>query len=324
MKGTWKLRLRLWFVMFLMFAIVFAVINIACTLIGYRMGFGAYFLISIGLIFLQYLVGPSVVKSSMNVETVTPEQEPRLHAMVEEMSKKAGIPKPEVGISHVNIPNAFAYGRTKRSGHIAVTAPIVSLLDDDELRAVIGHELGHIKHNDMIVTTIVSVLPMICYYIALSFLFSSNDNENNGAMMLVGILGYVAYLVGQLLVLFVSRVREYYADQASVELGNKPSALVSGLYKLSYGAARASENTINDVSANRAFFATDIKNGVNDVNSFRQLDFDNDGKISDSDLEKFYNSNISSSFTSKVSDVFSTHPDSLKRARRLAELEFEN
>lgn len=323
MKGTWKLRLRLWFVMFLMFAIVFALISLICGATGYSMGIGTYFIISIAIIFVQYLAGPSLVQHSMNVETVTPEQAPHIHAMVEEMSEKAGIPKPEIGISHVNIPNAFAYGRSKHSGHIALTAPIVNLLDDDELKAVIGHELGHIKHNDMIVTTVISVLPMICYYIALSFLFSRSE-ENAGAMVIIGMLGYVAYLVGQLLVLFVSRIREYYADQASVEFGNKPSSLVSGLYKLSYGASRASEETINDVSVNRAFFANDVKNAERDVSCFRQLDFDHDGKISDKDLETFYNSQISSSFSDSFSEVFSTHPDSLKRAKRLAELEFEN
>lgn len=324
MKGTWKLKIRLWLVMLLMFVIVFALISLICFFTGYRLGLGTYFIISIGLILVQYFAGPSLVKHTMNVEAVTPEQEPRIHAMVEEMSRKAGIPKPEVGISHINIPNAFAYGRTKKSGHIAVTAPIIQLLDDDELKAVIGHEIGHIKHNDMIVTTVISVLPMICYYIALSFLFSRSDEENAGLMMIFGIVGYAAYLVGQLLVLFVSRVREYYADQASVELGNKPSALVSGLYKLSYGAARASEDTIKDVNTSRAFFANDIKNGEHDVACFQQIDFDHDGKISDDDLAKFYRAEIVNSFSDNFSEIFSTHPDSLKRARRLAELEFEN
>lgn len=323
MNGTWKLRLRLWLVTLLMFVIVFALVAIVCGVTGYRMGFGLYFFISIGIMLIQYLAGPSLVKHTMAVKPVTPQEEPRIHAMVEEMSLKAGIPKPEVGISQIGIPNAFAYGRSKRSGHIAVTAPIIGLLDDDELRAVIGHEIGHIKHNDMIVTTVISVLPMICYYLALSFLFS-RDQENAGFMIIVGILGYAAYLVGQLLVLFVSRIREYYADQASVEFGNKPSALVSGLYKLSYGAARASEETIKNVNTNRAFFANDINHGERDVACFQQIDFDHDGKISDEDLEKFYRAEIVNSFSDNFTELLSTHPDSLKRARRLAELEFEN
>ncbi len=324
MNGTWKLRLRLWAVMLLMFAIVFTIVNLAFNFTGYRFGIGGYFLISIVIILIQYLAGPSIVKHTMKVVQVSADEEPRIHQMVEEMSKKAGIPKPKVGISQVNIPNAFAYGRSKHSGHIAVTAPIVNLLDDDELKAVIGHEIGHIKHNDMIVTTVISVLPMICYYIALSFLFSRSDDDNAGVMIIIGIVGYLAYLLGQILVLFVSRVREYYADQASVEFGNKPSSLVSGLYKLSYGASRANEKTIKDVNTVRAFFANDIRQGERDVACFQQIDFDNDGKISDEDLKKFYNAEIVNSFSDNFAEIFSTHPDSLKRARRLAELEFEN
>lgn len=323
MNGTWKLRLRLWIVSLLMFAIVFAIIVLACTLTGYRFGFGGYFLISIGIIFLQYWFGPSLVKRTMRVRPLSKAESPKIYAMVEEMSSKAGIPTPEIGVSEIGIPNAFAYGRSKGSGHIAVTAPIINLLDDDELKAVIGHEIGHIKHNDMIVTTVISVLPMICYYLALSFLFSRDNDENAGIMIIIGIVGYGAYLLGQLLVLFVSRIREYYADQASVELGNKPSALVSGLYKLSYGAARASDKTIKDVSTNRAFFANDINHGDRDVACFQQIDFDHDGRISDEDLAKFYRAEVVNSFSDNFTELFSTHPDSLKRARRLAELEFE-
>lgn len=323
MKGSWKLRLRLWAVSFLMFVIVFVIVGLACFLTGYTLGLWFYFLISLAIVFGQYLAGPSLIKVTMKVKPVTQEEQPHLHAIVEEMSKKAGIPKPKIGISNINIPNAFAYGRTKKSGHIALTAPIINLLDEDELKAVIGHELGHIKHNDMIITTIISVLPMICYYIALSFLFSKNNNENAGIMMLIGIVGYAAYILGQFLVLFVSRIREYYADEASVELGNKPSSLVSGLYKLSYGASKASEETIKNATTNRAFFANDIKQGERDVQCFEQIDFDKDGKISDADLEKFYRAEIVNSFSDNFIEIFSTHPDSLKRARRLAKLEFE-
>jgi heat shock protein HtpX len=284
---------------------------------SWKLYFGASLLIS----FVQYWFGPSLVKRSMNVRPLSEAEAPHIHQMVQELADEAGIPKPEVGLSEVDIPNAFAYGRSKRSGHIAITRPILGLLDRDELRAVIGHEMGHLKHNDMIVTTVVSVIPMICYYIALAFMFSGD--RDNGGTVLIGILGYVFYLVGQLLVLFISRIREYYADEASVEFGNRPAALVSALYKLSYGAARCNEQTIADLNTNRAFFVNDINNAKHDVNDFSQIDFDGDGKISDDELRRLANSDVKISRKNGVMELLSTHPDSLKRVKRLAELENE-
>jgi heat shock protein HtpX len=148
----------------------------------------------------------------------------------------------------------------------------------------------------------------------------SGDNDN-GAGLIIGIFGYLFYLLGQLLVLFISRTREYYADAASVEFGNRPAALVSALYKLSYGASRCSKETIDDVNVNRAFFATDVNNAQRDVTDFQQIDFDGDGRISDEELRKLANSEVKISKTSGIMELFSTHPDSLKRVKRLAELE---
>lgn len=320
MKGTWKLKLRMWLTSIIMFTIVYVLVMIA----GIYVGVGSYMIwlvASLIIIFLQYWFGPSLVKRSMNVRSLSEAEAPQIHQMVQELADAAGIPKPEIGLSEVNIPNAFAYGRSRRSGHIAITRPILGLLDHDELRAVIGHEMGHIQHNDMIVTTVVSVIPMICYYIALAFMFSGD--RDNGGTIIIGILGYVFYLIGQLLVLFISRIREYYADEASVEFGNRPAALVSALYKLSYGAARCNEKTIADLNTNRAFFVNDINNAKHDVNDFQQIDFDGDGRISDDELRKLANSEVKISRKNGVMELLSTHPDSLKRVKRLAELENE-
>ena len=317
MRGTWKLKLRMLLTTVIMFSIIYFIVMLACMYLKIGTWY-VFMFVSLLIVFLQYWYGPSIVKYSMKVRPLSESEAPNIHQMVEELAIEANVPKPEVCISEINIPNAFAYGRSSKSGHIAITRPILGLLNRDELKAVLGHEMGHIKHNDMIVTAAVSVVPIICYYIALSFMFS---RDNEGGAFIIGILGYVFYLVGQLLVLFISRTREYYADEASVEFGNKPAALVSALYKLSYGAARCSDETIKDVNTNRAFFINDINNARNDLNDFSQIDFDGDGSISNEELKRIANSNINVSTSNKLMELLSTHPDSLKRVKRLSELE---
>ena len=318
MRGTWRLRLRMVLTSVLMFTIVYFLIMLVARYLGIS-SWKFYFGVSIVIVFLQYWFGPSLVKRSMNVRPLSEAEAPHIHQMLQELADEAGVKKPELGLSEINIPNAFAYGRSSRSGHIAITRPILGLLDREELRAVLGHEMGHIKHNDMIVTAAVSVIPMICYYIALSFFFSGDSR--NGGGILIGILGYLFYLLGQVLVLFISRTREYYADEASVEFGNRPAALVSALYKLSYGASRCSKETIDEVNTNRAFFVNDVNNAKNDVTDFQQIDFDGDGKITDEELKRLLNADVKISRKSGLMELFSTHPDSLKRVKRLAELQ---
>lgn len=320
MKGTWKLKLRLWLSMLVMFGLVYVLIMLAGNFLGFGGFYGFYAISGLFVIFLQYIFGPKIVESSMGVHQLSEAEAPELHQIVEELALAANIPKPKVGISNTMVPNAFAYGRSKRSGHVCVTRGILGLLDHDELKAVLGHEISHIKHNDMAITTIVSAIPLVCYYLSFSLMFSGGggDNDNGGAIL--GIIALFAYFLGQLIVLFVSRIREYYADAGSVDLGCKPEKLASALYKLVYGAARVPNQEIKDVEGTKAFFLTDISNAKNEINDLSQLDFNKDGVISKEELDLLKNNQIKVSGSSKIMELLSTHPDMLKRIKRLADM----
>lgn len=320
MKGTWKLKLRLWLSMLIMFGLLYVIIMLAGNFLGYGGFYGFYAITGLFVIFLQYIFGPKIVESSMGVHYLSEAEAPELHQMVEELAVAANIPKPKVGISSTMVPNAFAYGRSKRSGHVCVTRGILGLLDHDELKAVLGHEISHIKHNDMAITTVVSAIPLVCYYMAFSLMFSGGGGDNNNGGPILGILALFAYFLGQLIVLFISRVREYYADAGSVDLGCRPEKLASALYKLVYGAAKIPEQEIKDVEGTKAFFLTDISNAQSEIMELSQIDLNHDGIISKEELDMLKNNKVKVSTSNKIMEMLSTHPDMLKRIKRLADM----
>jgi len=315
--STFSLKLRLFLATIFLFGILYVII----MLISSYFGFGGPLLFAffgIVVVFIQYLVGPKMVETMMHVHYVSEQEAPNLHAMVEDLAMKAGIKKPKVGVAEINVPNAFAFGRGKGDARICVTRGILKLLDKEELEAVLGHEMSHVRHSDMAVMTLISVVPLICYYIFISTLFSGRNNNGGGAIIGIAALG--AYLVGQLLVLFVSRSREYYADQGSIELGGKPHKLASALYKLVYGSATANKDEVKEVEGLKAFFVNDISDAGNEINDLQQLDVNMDGVISEEELSRLRYSDTRISTGQSIMELLSTHPNMVKRVKRLSEL----
>jgi heat shock protein HtpX len=315
--STFSLKLRLFLATIFLFGILYIII----MLISSYFGFGGPLLFAVfGIIvvFIQYLIGPKMVETMMHVHYVSEQEAPNLHAMVGDLAMKAGISKPKVGVAEINVPNAFAFGRSKGDARICVTRGILNLLDKEELEAVLGHEMSHVRHSDMAVMTLISVVPLICYYIFISTLFSGRNNNGGGAIIGIAALG--AYLVGQLLVLFVSRSREYYADQGSIELGGKPHKLASALYKLVYGSATANKDEVKEVEGLKAFFVNDISDAGNEINDLQQLDVDMNGVISEEELSRLRYSDTRISTGQSIMELLSTHPNMVKRVKRLSEL----
>jgi len=200
--------------MFLLVAVLFGILYGVITGVGTWMGAGSaitYIIIAFVFIGFQYLIGPAIVGWTMKIKWVSEQEAPDLHRMVDELAQEANLPKPKVGISEMTIPNAFAFGRTQRDGRVCVTRGILKLLNRDELKAVLAHEISHIKHRDMVIITLLSAIPLIMYWLAFSMMWSGmfGRRQGGGYAALIGLGAFILYFITNLLVLYGSRIREY-------------------------------------------------------------------------------------------------------------------
>jgi heat shock protein HtpX len=195
-------------------------------------------LLAIGMNLGAYFFSDKLVLRMHGAREVSPAEAPTLHRMVDELAARAGIPKPRVCIIPEAQPNAFATGRSPRHGVVAVTEGIIDLLDARELRAVLAHELGHIRNRDILLTSIAAAVASLVTYAAqaLSFgaLFGARDEEESGGGGIL--LALVAPIAATLIQLGISRSREYLADEAGAEISGDPLALADALLKLERGA----------------------------------------------------------------------------------------
>ncbi|MCK4808367.1 MAG: M48 family metalloprotease [Candidatus Aenigmarchaeota archaeon] len=314
------LQIRMYMVMAVLFAIVYALLSMAGAYMGVG-GFVFYAGLATVMMLIQFLAGPKIVEWSMKVKYVSETENPKLHRMVEALAREAKIPKPRIGITETNLPNAFAFGRWKSDSRVCVTRGILNLLDDDELRAVLGHEISHIKNRDVLVITLISVIPMIAWYLAWSFMFSGGRDRDSGNTIAIGLAAFGIYILTNLLVLYASRVREYYADRGSVALGSRPNHLASALFKLVYGSAKTSKDDLKQIEGMKAFFASDPSRASSEIRELKELDKDMSGHIDVDELRSVRRKKLSVSRSGKMMEMLSTHPNMLKRIHALAEME---
>lgn len=315
-----SLKLRMSILVIILFSIVYAIASLIMYYMGVR-SFLPQIILAVGIIFFQYMLGPKIVEMSMRVKYVKKEEMPWLFAMVEDLARRAKVPMPKIGISYINVPNAFAFGRSLRDGRICVTKGIMDLLDKNELRAVLGHEMTHLKSRDVLFITFLSVIPLILYYIFwhLTFFGSySRRREGGGYAALIGLAAFLFYFVTNLLVLYASRIREYFADKGSLDLGNSPSAMATALYKLVYGAARVPKEELKQIEGVKAFFLNDLSKARNEISELAQLDLDRSGTIDPYELSNLAHKEIHLNFADKAMEALSTHPNMLKRIKQLS------
>lgn len=216
--------------------------------IGSRFGPGWTYLavvFSIGMNIAAYYFSDRIVLRMHGAQELAPDDAPWLHRMVEELSVKAGIPKPRVYLIDDPHANAFATGRNPEHGVVAVTQGIVNLLSRRELRGVLAHELAHIKNRDILISTIaaavvgaISAIVNVLQWTLLLGMGSQQDEGEEGQSSTLGdfLLMLVAPLAATLVQLGISRSREYLADEEGARISGDPEALASALARLEHGA----------------------------------------------------------------------------------------
>ena len=151
---------KLSLVLIVLFGIIYLVVTLFMSAMGVT-SFALYIILAFIIMGIQYMVGPKIVEWTMRVKYIKRNDYPEVFDMVEALAKKAKIPTPKIGISFINVPNAFAFGRSLKDGRVCVTKGILNLLDKEELKAVLGHELSHLKNRDVLFITLLSVVPLI-------------------------------------------------------------------------------------------------------------------------------------------------------------------
>lgn len=284
-------------------------------------------------ILFQYLIGPVIVSATTHLKYVKPGEHPWLENTVKELAGKSGIPMPKLAIVPNKTPNAFTYGRTSKSAVLAVHEGLLINLNQDEVRAVIAHELGHIKHKDYVVMTILSALPLLAYWIS-QIAFSAawfggrtsrrgRDQGNVGvALLVIGIISFIVYLLSFLAVMRLSRLREHYADSYSAYLTQNPRGLQSALAKITYGLSIAP----NPVATARSFYIEDPTAAKREISRImqkkNQYDLDQDGVLDEHELAQAMEKEAKSSW-SQMNSLFTTHPPTFRRILLLREIENE-
>jgi len=312
------LKLRMWLLVAVLFSIVYGIVVLVAASLG-MVNFWFYLGLSLVMMLIQYMVGPKLIEWTMRVKYVSAAEYPELHAMVSGLAQRAQIPVPRVAIADIDIPNAFAFGRWKSDGRVCVTKGIMNLLSEDELRAVLGHEISHLKNRDVLTITLLSVIPIILYRIAINTLYYGGGRRRGGGnAALIGMAAMLFYFITNLLVLYASRIREYFADRGSVSLGSAPNYLATALYKLVYGSARADKDSLKQVEGLKAFFVNDPSQALNEIRDLRQLDLDKSGTIDASELAALSSKKVQLGFGEKLLEVMSTHPSMLKRIKQLS------
>ena len=213
--------------------------------VGGEQGMVVAFLFAGVMNFVSYWWSDRIVLWMYGAQEVTEAEAPEFHALVRRLAQRAGLPMPRVYIIPTETPNAFATGRNPNHAAVAATEGILRILTPDELEGVIGHELGHVRNRDILISTVaatmagaIMMLARMAQWAAIFGGSRSSEDDEGGAVGIVGmlLLAIVAPLAAMLIQMAISRAREYQADATGAQISRKPWALADALEKLERAA----------------------------------------------------------------------------------------
>ena len=326
------LKTRMAVAIVLLFALLFGVmmaITYYLTTIGYITGIFILIvplILTILIILLQWAVSPLIIRWIYKIRWMDPESFDRKIAdYIRYTCREKGIKEPRFGIVEDDNPNAFAFGWTKNRAHLVLTRGILKYCDEEEQKAVVAHELGHIAHNDFVVLTVIAAIPVLFYVIYRSCFhmirYSRGGGRDKGKGMavvaMIGLVSFLVYLLSQLIVLLVSRYREYYADSFSADTTRNPNALSSALVKIAYGLAHEGIGEKSDKTHNKYESALMIFNSKM-ARALAANSADRQGRISKETIKRAMAWDVWNPWAAYL-ELQMTHPLPAKRIKALGE-----
>ena len=267
----------------------------------------------------QWLVAPYMIGAIYGVRELPESSNPRLHEIVRRISQNTRIKMPKLMMSSLNIPNAFAYGSPLTGNRVAVTQGLLNNLEEEEVEAVLGHELGHLKHRDVQIMMFASVLPSIFYYIGNSLMWSAwlgggRNRNNSGGAFAIAMVSIALYWILSLVVMGLSRLREYYADTHAVEhVDDGARKLSEALAKIATSSGKIrTTNKSTHVMGFKTMLFSDPDTARRDVQELGTSRY----RTSDQMLVQEITSRELKT-ADRILEIFSTHPNTVKRIRAL-------
>jgi heat shock protein HtpX len=227
----------------------------------FNLSLGAVIVVIAALAFFQYFTSDKIALAASGAKVVSREQAPELHDMVERLCAMADLPKPRVAVIPSDVPNAFATGRSPKHAVVAVTEGLWRRLEPREVEGVIAHELSHVGNRDVAIMTIASFFSMVAAVLTRFGLYAgmfsggNRDNNNNAPVWLIMFLvSLVTYVISYVLILTISRYREYAADRGAALITGAPEYLMSALQKIASQMTRIPQRDLREVAGMNAFF----------------------------------------------------------------------